>query len=171
MVQKTIKVASGQSKAGAGASTLAASMLGDKSATKAVNKAIWGTATRNYTRNKQVWECRNGCTNNTQTTYSKTVSQPVPRGKPRSSLLVMSAADVKDCRAEHFYDLVGELDFSQRTSAEQALVTAYLGYYINKNAEWYERFGQWCWKAVKYIYGFASILLWILFVLSMTGVI
>jgi hypothetical protein len=62
MVQETIKVKSGQSKAGAGKNTVAAALLGDKSANKAVNKAIWGTATRNYTRNKQVWSCGNvGC--------------------------------------------------------------------------------------------------------------
>lgn len=61
MVQKTIKVESGQSKASAGANTWAASFLGDKSATKAVNKSLWGTSNRKYTRNKQVWECGNGC--------------------------------------------------------------------------------------------------------------
>lgn len=75
MVQETIKVASGQSKAGAGANTWAAAMLGDKSATKAVNKAIWGTGTRNYTRNKQVWSCGNGvgCAKKVRTSFGSKV--------------------------------------------------------------------------------------------------
>ena len=57
MTQKTVKSKSGQSKAGAGLNTWAGYLLGDKSSVKAVNRTIWGTNTRNYTRNKQVWVC------------------------------------------------------------------------------------------------------------------
>ncbi|MDB9980589.1 hypothetical protein OAD61_00605 [bacterium] len=61
MVQKTIKVNTGQSKASAGANTWAASLLGDKKATAAVNRSLWGTSNRKYTRTKQVWECAGRC--------------------------------------------------------------------------------------------------------------
>lgn len=57
MTQKTVKAKSGQSKAGAGMNTWAGYLIGDKASVKAVNKTIWGTNTRNYTRNKQVWVC------------------------------------------------------------------------------------------------------------------
>ena len=61
MVQKTIKVNTGQSKASAGANTWAASILGDKKATAAVNRSLWGTSNRKYTRTKHVWECKSSC--------------------------------------------------------------------------------------------------------------
>jgi len=61
MVQKTVKVNTGQSKASAGANTWTASLLGDKKATAAVNRSLWGTSNRKYTRTKQVWECSGRC--------------------------------------------------------------------------------------------------------------
>ena len=72
MVQKTVKVNTGQSKASAGANTWAASLLGDKKATAAVNRSLWGTSNRKYTRTKQVWECRGKCGAGKVTTIVKT---------------------------------------------------------------------------------------------------
>ena len=73
MIQKTVKVNTGQSKASAGANTWAASLLGDKKATAAVNRSLWGTSNRKYTRTKQVWECSGRCGS------KQAASQPVQR--------------------------------------------------------------------------------------------
>lgn len=79
MVEKTIKVNTGQSKASAGANTWAASLLGDKKATAAVNRSLWGTNNRKYTRTKQVWECSGSCGSN------KVASQPAQRAPKLTS--------------------------------------------------------------------------------------
>ena len=73
MVQKTIKVDTGQSKASAGTNTWAASLLGDKKATAAVNRSLWGTSNRKYTRTKHVWECAGSCGS------KKVAAQPAQR--------------------------------------------------------------------------------------------
>jgi len=57
MNRKTVYVETGHSKARLTTGTLIGTFLGDKASGRALNRAVWGNASRTYKRKKQVWLC------------------------------------------------------------------------------------------------------------------
>ena len=113
MVKKTMKVASGQSKSSPSRLAILKGALGDKAANKAVDRSYYASV-RNYSRNKQVWMCRNGCANNFQPTSPKNISTVSP----------------------HEFVPIHKKSVSRS------------------------------WKVIKFIFGFATLILWVDFLLS-----
>ena len=76
-----------------------------------------------------------------------------------------------DCRASHFYETVGQLDFEDLTPAEYALVMAYLEWSTDDmNGRLYEVM-SFLWRWIKYIFIAASAVLWLLLIASMNGLL
>ena len=76
-----------------------------------------------------------------------------------------------DCRASHFYETVGQLDFEDLTPAEYALVMAYLEWSTDDmNGRLYEILSL-LWRWMKYIFIAASTVLWLLLIASLNGLL
>lgn len=92
-------------------------------------------------------------------------------GFTRKALPKMAELKEGDCRASHFYETVGQLDFEERTPAENALVMAYLNWATDDmNGRLYEVV-SFLWRWIKYTFTAASALLWLLFIASLTGML
>lgn len=92
-------------------------------------------------------------------------------GFTREALPKMGELKEGDCRASHFYETVGQLDFEDLTPAEYALVMAYLKWATDDmNGRLYEVM-SFLWRWIKYTFTAASALLWLLFIASLTGML
>lgn len=93
------------------------------------------------------------------------------KGITRKALPKMEELKEGDCRASHFYETVGQLDFEDLTPAEHALVMAYLEWSTDDmNGRLYEVLSL-LWRWMKYIFIAASAVLWLLLIASMNGLL
>jgi hypothetical protein len=89
----------------------------------------------------------------------------------RKALPKMEELKEGDCRASHFYETVGQLDFEERTPAESALVIAYLEWATDDMKGGLYEVLSLLWRWIKYIFIAASAVLWLLLIASLNGLL
>jgi len=173
MKQVTESYTSGYSQKAISGRSIVGAFLGDPRAQRQNAGWLVGSTKRKYTRNRQVWVCKSNCGN--KTTSPKSPPTPTeyvsPKGLPRNVLPKLDELKEGDCRAEFFYESVGKLDYSERTAAENALITAYLDWSLSELETWYERVLSFAWYWLKKAFVAVSLLLWLLVLASFAGVI
>lgn len=92
-------------------------------------------------------------------------------GITRKALPKMEELKEGDCRASHFYETVGQLDFEERTPAESALVIAYLEWATDDMKGGLYEVLSLLWRWMKYIFIAASVVLWLLLIASLNGLL
>lgn len=143
-------------------SIFTALLFENKSAQRQNTNWLTGSSKRNYKRKRRVWVCANSCNHKPQTTTTHIQQQ-----KKKSRAEITEIAEIEGlCKAQQFFDTVIELDSSERTTAELELMIAYYDYLERMTESWYIRFAKWLWKAVKVIFIFASLLLWVLLLIN-----
>ena len=171
MKQITESYTSGYSQKAISNRSIVGAFLGDPRAQRQNADWLLGNTKRKYTRNRRVWVCKSNCGSKPTESTTNTISRQniAPKRLPRNALPKMAELKDGDCRATHFYETVGELEWDERTDAENALVMAYLEWSLDNLATWYEKALSFIWISIRYIFIAASILLWLLFIASLTG--
>ena len=175
MKQITETYTSGHSQKAISGRSVVGAFLGDPRAKKQNGDWLLGNTKRKYTRNRKVWVCRSGCGSKSVSNSAPdpTPTYTAPKGKSRKSLTNFDDLRTKDCRAEHFYETVGEVDYDERTAAERALVWAYLEH-LEETAypdPWYVDVANFLWGSFKFIFTWSSVVLWILLAASIMGML